>query len=102
MSPSNDIKSKIETSIDSARRNVGKRVDQIDRKLRADLDVRRVAAENAPQLVAAGVAAGIVLGFGLPKPLLRIVQIAVPVAIAAVVAKKIAERGDACDVTTTE
>ncbi len=93
MTPTDDEKTKIERSIAMARKSVGERVDQIDRKLRVDLDIRRVAGESAPQLVAAGVAAGIVLGYALPKPLLRILQIAVPVGIAAVVVQRVREQG---------
>jgi hypothetical protein len=103
MSTTNETRAKIEAKIESARKQAAERVGAIDRKirgdiekLRADIDFNRIAAENAPQLIAAGVATGIVLGYALPKPLFRIVQIATAVGIATVVAQKIAERA-ACD-----
>ncbi|MFA6956518.1 MAG: hypothetical protein WC538_11665 [Thermoanaerobaculia bacterium] len=106
MSTTSDTKKKIETSIENARKATAERVEAIDRKIRGDIeklrgeiDFNRLAAENAPQLIAAGVAAGIVLGYALPKPLFRIVQIAGAVGVATVVAKKIAERvAQECDV----
>jgi hypothetical protein len=106
MTAANDTKTSIEASIESARKQAADRIAAIDRKirgdierLRGDLDLNRLAGENAPQLVAAGVAAGIVLGYALPKPLFRIVQVAAAVGVATVVAKKIAERvAQECDV----
>lgn len=99
MSTTNDTKATIEATIKSARKGVADRFDTLDRKvrgdiarLRGDIDFNRLAAENAPQLIAAGVAAGIVLGYALPKPLFRIVQVAGAVGVAAVVAQQIAER----------
>jgi hypothetical protein len=101
-----DTKKKIEASIENARKATADRVEAIDRKirgdiekLRSDIDFNRIAAENAPQLIAAGIATGIVLGYALPKPLFRLVQIAGAVGVATVVAKKIAERvAEECDV----
>jgi hypothetical protein len=96
MTQIDDEKTNIQESIAMARKGVGERVDQIGHKLRQDFDIRRIAGENAPQLVAAGVAAGIVLGYALPKPVLRLLQIAVPAGIAAVVLQKVTEQA-ACD-----
>lgn len=99
MSSTNEERNAIKASIDGARRGVADNVDAFDRKVRADLDklrnyldLNRIAAENAPQFVAAGVATGIVLGYALPRPLLRILQFSVAVGVATVVAKQVADR----------
>lgn len=104
MSTTSDTKKKLETSIAKAREATAERVEAIDRKIRGDLrklrneiDFSRIAGENAPQLVAAGVATGIVLGYALPKPLLRMVQIAAAVGVATVVAKKLSEAVADCE-----
>jgi hypothetical protein len=98
MSTTSDTRTTIEASIENARKGAADRIAAIDRKIRGDIDkfrgdidFKRIAGENAPQLIAAGVAAGIVLGYALPKPLFRMVQVAAAVGVATVVAKKIAE-----------
>jgi hypothetical protein len=109
MTTTSDTKQQIRTSIENAQKATAERVDAIDRKIRGDIgklrdeiDFNRIAAENAPQLIAAGVAAGIVLGYALPKPLFRIVQIAGAVGVATVVAKKIAEVTADCETLDAE
>ncbi|MCM2314312.1 MAG: hypothetical protein NDJ92_04055 [Thermoanaerobaculia bacterium] len=108
MSSTNDVRNTIKASIDGARKGVADRVEALDRKfrgdidrLRGDLDLGRLAGENAPQLVAAGVATGIVLGYALPRPLLRILQISVAVGVATVVATQVADRV-ACELDAAE
>lgn len=106
MSSTSETRTNIEATIEKARRDAAERIGAIDRRLRGDferirgeLDLGRIASENAPQLVAAGVATGLVLGYSLPRPLLRVLQVAAAVGVATVVAKKIAERvACECDV----
>ncbi|HEY0591830.1 MAG TPA: hypothetical protein VGF40_08685, partial [Thermoanaerobaculia bacterium] len=52
------------------------------------LDFREMAAEHAPQLIAAGAAFGFLLGLGIPRVLLRSVQIGVPVWLALAIVKR--------------
>lgn len=87
------VKEHIEMAIDRARGNVGERIDELDRVLRDRLDVEKMAGEHAPQLIAAGAAFGFLLGLGVPKLILRTVQIGVPLLIATqIVRKKLEER----------
>lgn len=72
----------IETAIDRARERVGERIDELDDRLRGKLDVNAMAGEHAPQLIAAGATLGLLLGLGIPKVLLRSVQLGVPLWIA--------------------
>ena len=51
------------------------RVDQLDAKLRKEFDVQKIASEHAIQLMGAGAAIGLVLGIGVPRALLRLIQI---------------------------
>lgn len=89
-----DPKTSIEKSIAEARENVGRRVDEIDRRLRNELDVRKLASEHAPKLMAAGAAAGFLLGYGVPKAILRMLQIGIPIAIAINIARRAAEQSN--------
>ena len=82
------VKEHIEIAIDRARGNVGERIDELDRVLRDRLDIEKMASEHAHQLIAAGAAFGFLLGLGVPKLILRTVQIGVPLLIAVQIARK--------------
>lgn len=81
-------KQHIEVAIDRARERVSERIDALDAQLREKLDFREMAAEHAPQLIAAGAAFGFLLGLGIPRVLLRSVQIGVPVWLAVAIVKR--------------
>ena len=74
-------KDSIEREIEQARDEVGNRIDELDRKLRTTFDVQSFASEHATQLVAGGAVIGFLAGFGFPKPLRRILQFGVPLAL---------------------
>jgi len=74
-------KQTIEREIVRARDGVGTRIDELDRKLRTTLDVNSFASNHAPQLVVGGAVVGFLVGFGFPKPLMRMVQLGVPLAL---------------------
>jgi hypothetical protein len=79
-----DEKQQLDQTIEGARDRVGDRIDELDRRIRKRLDIKSIAAEHAPQLVAAGAVAGFLVGFGFPKVVRRLLQIGIPVAIIAV------------------
>lgn len=81
-------KQHIEVAIDRARERVSERIDALDAQLREKLDFREMAAEHAPQLIAAGAAFGFLLGLGIPRVLLRSVQLGVPVWLAVAIVKR--------------
>jgi hypothetical protein len=72
----------IELAIERARDRVGDTIDELDHRVRDRLDVKRIAKDHAWQIAAAGGVLGLVLGLGVPRVLLRLIQIGVPVAIA--------------------
>ena len=72
----------IETEIERARDGVGDRIDELDRRLRKQLDIQTMASEHVPQLIAGGAVVGFLVGFGFPKVVKRAIQIAIPIAIA--------------------
>ena len=76
-------KKQIEAEIERARDGVGDRIDELDARLRKQLDFASIAREHAPQLVAAGAVVGFLVGFGFPKLLRRAIQIGVPLALIA-------------------
>jgi hypothetical protein len=78
-----DEKQQIEQQIERARDGVGDRIDEIDRRLRTTFDVRTLAREHAPQLIAGGAVLGFLVGFGLPKALKKLIGIGIPVALIA-------------------
>lgn len=82
------VKQHIELAIERARDGVTKNIDELDRRLRTSLDVRKIAGEHAVQLMAAGAATGFLLGFGAPKLLTRLIALGVPVMLAVQVARK--------------
>jgi hypothetical protein len=88
-------KQDIERAIDRARDGVGERIDELDRRLRASLDVKSAAAEHAPQIIAGGAVLGFLAGFGFPKPLRRALSIGIPLALIAMKFKKSRANGDA-------
>ena len=76
-------KHQIEQEIERARDGVGTRIDELDQRLRKQLDVTTLASEHAPQLIAGGAVVGFLVGFGFPKILKRAIQIGVPLAVIA-------------------
>jgi hypothetical protein len=81
-------KETIEREIVRARDGVGNDIDELDRKLRKTLDVQSFASAHAPQLAAGGAVVGFLVGFGFPGPLVRLVKLAMPLALLAYKMKK--------------
>jgi|SRR5436853_6564152 len=71
----------IEREIVRARDGVGRHIDELDHKLRRTLDVNTFASDHAPELAIGGAVVGFLVGFGFPKPLMRVVQLGVPLAL---------------------
>lgn len=90
-----DEKQQLDQTIESARDRVGDRIDELDRRIRKQLDFKTIAAEHAPQLVAGGAVVGFLVGFGFPKVVKRLLQISIPVAIIAMRVKKMRDNGGA-------
>jgi hypothetical protein len=78
-----DEKKQVEAEIERARDGVGNRIDELDARLRKQLDFESVAREHAPQLAAGGAVVGFLVGFGFPKLMKRAIQIGVPLALVA-------------------
>ncbi len=76
-------KTDIEREIERARDDVGSHIDELDRRLRNTLDVKSMAREHAPQIIAGGAVVGFLAGFGFPKLLRRLVGIGIPLALVA-------------------
>jgi len=89
-----DEKQQLDQTIESARDRVGDRIDELDRRIRKQLDIKSIAAEHAPQLVAGGAVVGFLVGFGFPKVVKRLLQIGIPVALIAVRVNKMRSNGD--------
>src|SRR3954463_13121648 len=87
-----DDKQQLDHTIVSARDRVGDRIDELDRRLRKQLDFKTIAADHAPQLVAGGAVVGLLVGFGFPKLFKRVIQIGLPVAVIAYGVKKAEEK----------
>ena len=83
-----DEKQQLDQTIVGARDRVGDRIDELDRRLRKQLDFKTMASEHAPQLVAGGAVVGLLVGFGFPKLFKRVIQIGLPVAVLAYSVKK--------------
>lgn len=81
-------KTDIEREIERARDNVGVHIDELDHKLRSQLDFKTIAVEHASQIAIAGGVLGFLVGFGLPKPLRKLIKIGLPLALIAVKVKK--------------
>jgi len=83
-----DEKQQLDQTIVSARDRVGDRIDELDRHIRKQLDVKSIASEHATELVAGGAVVGFLVGFGFPKVVKRLLQIGIPVAVVAMQVKK--------------
>ena len=83
-----DEMQQLDQTIAGARDRVGDRIDELDRRIRKQLDVKSIASEHATELVAGGAVIGFLVGFGFPKVVKRILQIGVPVVIVAMQVKK--------------
>jgi hypothetical protein len=73
----------IERAIERARDGVSERIDELDAKLRTQLDIKTIARAHAPELIAGGAVVGFLVGFGLPKILKRVIQVGIPLALVA-------------------
>ena len=78
----------IEREINRARDGVSDHIDELDSRLRTQLDFKSMARNHAPQLVAGGAVVGFLVGFGFPKVMKRFIQIGVPLALIAYKAKQ--------------
>lgn len=76
-------KESIHREIERARDGVSERVDELDRRLRSSLDVKSMARQHAPKIIAGGAVLGFIAGFGMPKVLRKIVGIGLPLALVA-------------------
>ena len=83
-----DEMQQLDQTIAGARDRVGDRIDELDRRIRKQLDVKSIASEHATELVAGGAVIGFLVGFGFPKVVKRILQIGIPVVIVATQVKK--------------
>lgn len=88
MSDTEHQKAHIELAIERARDRVGDTIDELDRRVKTKLDVKSMARDHAVELTAAGGVLGLVLGLGIPRTLLRLVQIGIPLAIAIEIARR--------------
>jgi hypothetical protein len=92
-----DEKQQLDHTIVTARDRVGDRIDELDRRLRKQLDFKAIASEHAPQLVAGGAVVGLLVGFGFPKLFKRVIQIGLPVAVLAYGVKRAKANHDGAD-----
>lgn len=83
-----DEKTELDQTIVSARDRVGDRIDELDRHIRKQLDVKSIASDHATELVAGGAVVGFLAGFGFPKIVKRLLQIGIPVVLVAMQVKK--------------
>lgn len=88
MESTDHVRSHIETAIERAREGMSESIDELDRRVRESLNFRQMAADHAPQVLVAGAAFGFLLGLGVPRVILRTIQIGIPIAIAVQIAKK--------------
>ena len=87
-------KAHIELAIERARERVGDTIDELDRRVKSGLDLKSIAKDHAVELAAAGGVVGLVLGLGVPRALLRMMQIGIPLAIAIEIARRKASSED--------
>lgn len=93
MGDSEEQKEHIEKAITRARDGVSTRIDELDRRLRTDLDPKTLASTYSTPLIAGGAVVGLLVGFGMPKVFRRVITWGVPLAILAVTIKN-AREGD--------
>lgn len=92
---SDHVREHIELAIERARGNVGERIDELDKRIRESLDFSQMASNHAPKLMAAGAVVGFLVGFGVPKILLRTLQLGIPIFLAVqIVRKKLDDRDE--------
>lgn len=91
----------IERAIVRARDGVGDRIDELDRRLRNDLDPKSLARTYAPHLIAGGAVVGLLVGFGMPKIFRKVVTWGVPLTIVALTVKNVRDRDAYGDLETT-
>ncbi len=77
----------IERAIVRSREGVGDRIDELDQRLRTNLDPKQLARTYGPHIIAGGAVLGVIVGFGLPKVLRRVVAWGVPLSILAMTIK---------------
>lgn len=82
------VKSHIELAIERARDGVSDSIDELDRKMRDTLNFKQIASDHAWQLVGVGAAFGFLVGVGVPKVLVRTIQLGVPLALAVQIVRK--------------
>lgn len=82
-------------AIEQARDGVSSHIDELDRTLRSALDIKKLASEHATELVVAGAVVGFLVGFGFPKTVRQIIQLAVPIVVAAYKIKAARDRAAA-------
>src|SRR5258708_35887915 len=89
-----DEKRQLKQTFESAGAGGGARTNERARRSRRRLDIKTIAAEHAPQLVAGGAVVGFLVGFGFPKVVKRVLQIRIPIAIVAARVNKMRSNGD--------
>ena len=89
-----DARQAIEVTIDRARQSVGETIDEIDGRIRSQLDLRKFAGEHTPQIVIASTAIGFVLGYSAPRAFARIAHVGLPLALAYAIVRKARARAD--------
>lgn len=99
MSDKDNQKQHIEVAITRARDGVGDRIDELDRALRSQLDVKSKARQYAPQIIAGGAVVGLLVGFGMPKFFRKLVTWGVPIAILAATIKNVRDAREEADFT---
>ena len=90
---SEEQKIHIERAITRARDGVGERIDELDRRLRTQFDVKTAMQEHATEIVAGGAVVGFLAGFGFPKLLRRALAIGVPLALIAMKIRSAQQQG---------
>ncbi len=78
----------IELAIERARESVGETIDELDHRLRSQLDFGQIAADHIPQLAIAGATLGFLIGYGVPKVVTRSIQIGVPIFLAVQIVRR--------------
>lgn len=97
MADTEEQKVHIERAITRARDGVSTRIDELDRRLRNDLDPKTLASTYAPQIIAGGAVVGLLVGFGMPKIFRRLITWGVPIAILAATIKNARDDGAFAD-----